>query len=173
MSALALCVQALGLSLPRPCQSRDPALVQRCRRVRAGPLFEFHNLSEVLLNRLRWYTVMGLCTLWVAGCSTPTYDLVIANGRIMDPESGSTAWRTSASSATASRRSVTAHCAATARSMLAVSSSRPGHRVAHPRRRQAELRIPRDGRRDHDARHGAGRGRRRRSGTRTGTARRS
>ena len=40
------------------------------------------------MNRLRWYTVLGLCTLWVAGCSTPTYDLVIANGRIMDPESG-------------------------------------------------------------------------------------
>ena len=40
------------------------------------------------MNRLRWSTVLGLCTLWVAGCSTPTYDLVIANGRIMDPESG-------------------------------------------------------------------------------------
>jgi len=42
------------------------------------------------LNRLHWCAVLGLWTLWLGACSTPprTYDLVIANGRVMDPETG-------------------------------------------------------------------------------------
>jgi len=42
------------------------------------------------LNRLHWCAVLGLWALWLGACSTPprTYDLVIANGRVMDPETG-------------------------------------------------------------------------------------
>ena len=40
------------------------------------------------MKRAHWCLVLGLSTLWLGACSTRTYDLVIANGRVMDPESG-------------------------------------------------------------------------------------
>ena len=40
------------------------------------------------MNRLHWCAVLGLWALWLGACSARTYDLVIANGRVMDPESG-------------------------------------------------------------------------------------
>ena len=44
--------------------------------------------SEVLVKRVHWRAVLGLWALSLGACSTQTYDLVIANGRVMDPESG-------------------------------------------------------------------------------------
>ena len=44
--------------------------------------------SEVLVKRVHWRVVLGLWALSLGACSTQTYDLVIANGRVMDPESG-------------------------------------------------------------------------------------
>ena len=40
------------------------------------------------MNRVCWRAVLGLWALSLGACSTRTYDLVIANGRVMDPESG-------------------------------------------------------------------------------------
>ena len=40
------------------------------------------------MNRVCWRAVLGLWALSVGACSTPPYDLVIANGHVMDPETG-------------------------------------------------------------------------------------
>jgi len=40
------------------------------------------------VKRVHWCAVLGLSALWLGACSTRTYDLVIANGHVMDPESG-------------------------------------------------------------------------------------
>ena len=40
------------------------------------------------MNRVQWGAVLGLWALWLGACSTRTYDLVIANGHVMDPETG-------------------------------------------------------------------------------------
>ena len=40
------------------------------------------------MKRVHWGAVLGLSALWLGACSTRTYDLVIANGHVMDPESG-------------------------------------------------------------------------------------
>jgi imidazolonepropionase-like amidohydrolase len=44
--------------------------------------------SEVLVNRVYWRAVLSLWALSLGACSTPTYDLVISNGHVMDPETG-------------------------------------------------------------------------------------
>jgi dihydroorotase len=43
---------------------------------------------ELLVNRVHWRAVLVLWALSLGACSTRTYDLVVANGRVMDPESG-------------------------------------------------------------------------------------
>ena len=40
------------------------------------------------MNRVSWRAVLGLWALSLGACSTPTYDLVISNGHVMDPETG-------------------------------------------------------------------------------------
>ena len=40
------------------------------------------------MNRVYSRAVLGLLALLLGACSTPTYDLVISNGHVMDPETG-------------------------------------------------------------------------------------
>lgn len=40
------------------------------------------------MNRVYWRAVLGLWALSLGACSTPTYDFVISNGHVMDPETG-------------------------------------------------------------------------------------
>ena len=40
------------------------------------------------MKRVHWRVVLGLWALSLGACSTPAYDFVIANGHVMDPETG-------------------------------------------------------------------------------------
>ena len=116
------------------------------------------------MNRVHWCAVLGLSALWLGACSTPprTYDLVIANGRVMDPESGFDR---------------VAHVGIVGNRIEAISDSplrgnrsidagglvvAPGLIELHTHGEDAlNYGYPRDGRRHDDARHRARDGRRR------------